>query len=71
MVHLRNIAYDTLRAIVLNLKKNIYILVKTYPLKPSVDELDFYLAFLSEDDLHCSEEKLESVSVDKLQVNLT
>lgn len=69
MFQLRSAVYNTLRLNILNLKMAICNLIKDFPLKKSVDELNFYLAFLSEEELHCSCKQEESISVDELQVN--
>ncbi|XP_065199857.1 vezatin-like [Planococcus citri] len=67
MFQLRRAVYDTLQSIIFNLKTTICSLVKNFPIKKSAENMNFYLAFLNEQELCCAKNHKETITVDELQ----
>lgn len=63
----RKTIFSTIRSIILELKETIICLTEEFPLKASVNAVNYNLAFLSESELHCHLET-SSASTDNLQV---
>lgn len=66
--YLEEVVFSTLRSTILELKRIIVALVK-HPLKEAVETHQYYLAYLSDEDLHCIHPD-QTMSAEYLQVRL-